>query len=194
MKKIPFFLGILGLFGFILLSKLAQSLTPGFDSANSPASNLAAGQYGYLQNAALVVGGIGFTLLGYSIYLAVKKWTKGPLLIMLFGFILILESVFQSNPTQNDNGTMIHIALFMIGMIGMLVSTILVGKALKKISDFFFWYSVFSFAVSLIGMLGIMSSQGQVGIYQQIATIPLFLWVMTTSIYTLTKKVQTSIR
>ena len=185
MRKAFFYLGIFSPILFVILSGLAQRLTPNFNSIQSPASNLAAGQYGWLQNLAFIVGGVGFTLIGLSIFKNISKRTKvAPSLIVLFGVILILEAFFQSNPNQTDSATQIHIFLFMIGMVGMLISTFLLGNAIRSISSWMAWYCYLTGAVSAIGFIGIFATQGQTGLWQQVATGPLFLWLIIIDIYT----------
>lgn len=184
MRKVIFYSGIFTPILFIILSGLAQHLTPNFNSMQSPSSNLAAGPYGWLQNLAFIVGGVGYTLIGISIFQNISKKTKiAPILIILFGIILVLEAFFQSNPTQTDVATRIHILLFMIGMIGMLTSTFIIGASLTKISNKMSWYCYITGVVAVVGFIGIFATQGQTGLWQQIAVGPLFLWAIVIDIY-----------
>lgn len=188
MKKISFFLGILGPIVFVILSGLAVTLS-GFSMSN-PTSNVVNTPYGWLQNIAFITGGIGFMLLGYSMSLMQKKTMVAPYLVMFFGLVFVLEFFFPSDSSQNDPATMVHILLFAIGTVGMIVATGLFGSALSKVSNIISLYSFLTTLVSGIGFIGIFLTQGSVGLWQQVAIFPLLLWSEVLGIYTFTKSKQ----
>lgn len=186
MRRLSFYLGIVGPIAFVILSGLAVTLS-GFNSMSNPTSNVVDTPYGWLQNLAFVAGGIGFIFLGRSMSMSQKKTLVAPYLVMFFGLVFVLEFFFPSNATQNDPATMIHILLFASGTVGMIVATGLFGKALKKVSSAVSIYSFLTLLISGIGFIGIFFTQGSVGLWQQLTIFPLLLWSEVLGVYTFTK-------
>ena len=192
MKKPFFYAGlVLPIIG-MALSGAASILNRGnYNSLQHPTSNLVHLQYGWLQTAAPGVSGIGFALLGLVIFSNIKHRTKAPLLVVLFGLLFSLETIFHSDWDQNHPTTLhgrLHIMLFGIGIMALMVGVMWFGLAMRKFNSTLAWYSLLTVLVSVVGFIGVFTLNNATGIMQQFTFVPLVLWVEALAIYTHLKK------
>lgn len=183
MRKLSFFLGILGPVAFIFFSSLAIKLS-GFNSDSQAISNVVTTQYGWLQNLAFVAGGLGIVLLGVSMSKSQKNTKVAPFFVIFFGIAFLLQSLFPSNDNQTDVTTLIHIGFFALGTLSIIIATGIFGKALARMNGLIATYSFLTTLVCGIGFIGIFATQGSVGLWQQMTILPLLLWSEVLGIYT----------
>lgn len=122
-------LAIVGCAAAIICNIIASLVTPGHDWVKDTISNLAAGQYAWIQDIGLYLFALGLAALGFGLWqlgLGGDRWKAGSGCLVLAALDLVVIAMRDEYGTPKDSGTVYHtLSTWLFGLLFVLALALL---------------------------------------------------------------------
>jgi hypothetical membrane protein len=182
-----YILFLLGPALFVTVAFVLSFITPGYSPVHNTISELALGPNHWYQTINFAISGLLLVGLGVLLYRSKSKKVENlgfvSICIAIMGAVLILSSIFRTDPvtsTQLTSTGTIHNFLFLIGMLGMVIAQLVVS--VKSLRLAYGVYSLASSLLSLAALAGVIGLHNSQGIPQRVLVLLVMTWITVTAL------------
>ena len=162
---------------FLLTALVFGLFKPKYRPLHNTISELALGQYGYVQTVNFTVSGLLIMLLGLRLA-AMHQHIYGSVAVAVLGAVLLLSAIFRTDPiTANGSTTTgkVHNILFFIGILGIISAQFVTG--FSSLGSALGFFSLACGALALLGLPITITRQTYMGLFQRALVSVVMLWV-----------------
>ena len=177
-------LAILGAVAVVVANLVAAWLHPETGLFADTISNLAAGRYHWVLDAALVLFGVGMIAIAFALWpqsLDGWRWKLGSLLIGLSGLGIIVIALWNEYGDGEPGGTTIHLETVIALGVAFTVGTWLVAPGLSRVRTYWaalsVWLGIFWLVAGLAFFF--LAPDGWDGLIERLAAAAMVIWAVS---------------